>query len=340
MSTVEKLRAGARSWGMLAGALALGGLAFLVSSWYLAQRQARMEQDLLAKQGEKRQVVVATMALQPGETIGGQNMAIAMIPVVNLSEQAVTPDEFNLFDGKVLTTRMSAGEPLLNHFVAGLGAERFSDLLRDGERAVTIQVDELKSNDSMLTFGDRVDLLLMLEDEKADAGQKKPSTLVPLLENVRVLATGKRALVTREADLSGVQETSGSELNYSTITVGASAEDAARLLLARGLGEIVVLMRSRNDERPLNSTLLSREGLLTGASSAGAYEFFSGSNRDSGNLRSLLRQVSSTPTRDKPETSPLPGVLAPKPAPAAAPPQGPIDKSVPEDAKAAPTGAP
>ncbi len=337
MSTVDKLRAGARSWGLLAGALALGGLAFLISSWYLAQRQARMEQELLAQQGEKRQVVVATVAMQPGETIGGQNMAIAEIPVVNLSDQAVSPEEFGLFEGKVLTTRMSAGEPLLNHFVAGLGAERFSDLLRDGERAVTIEVDELKSNDSMLTFGDRVDLLLMLDDEKSEAGQKKPSTLVPLLENVRVLATGKRALVTREADLSGVQETPDSQLTYSTITVGATAEDAARLLLARGLGDIVVLMRSRTDERPLNSTLISREGLLTGSSSAGGYEFYSGSMVEAGSLRSALRQISSTVPR-KSAQSPVPAT--PPTAPAAAPPLGPVEKKNPEDAKVAPAGAP
>ena len=201
MSFTDKLRSGAQSWGLLAGATVLGLLAFFASTWYLQRRSQLMEDDLLAQQGEKRQIVVATTPLAPGAIVGADNMALAEAPVANLSEQAVGPDAFGAFEGKVLTRPMSPGEPLLNHFVAGFSVERFSDLLLEGERAVTISVDSIMSNDGMLVYGDRVDLMLLVAVEAADAGERKPDTLVPLLQNVRVLAVGQRALVTRDADL-------------------------------------------------------------------------------------------------------------------------------------------
>jgi pilus assembly protein CpaB len=339
---VDKVRSGARSWGLLAGALVLGLLAFAMSAWYLQRRQVAIENELMGQQGERRQVVVAQGDLKPGTVLSSQNMAIGEVPVKHLSGAAVTPEEFKMYDGKVLTSAMSEGEILLNHFVSGLGAERFSDLLTEGERAVTIQVDEVKSNENMLIFGDRVDLLLLTEQADENDSLKKNKVLNPLVENVRVLAVGRHALATRDADLTGTQTLDG--LAYSTLTVGVTVDDASRLLLGRDLGTIVVMMRNRADQKPLDGRLLDRAGLLAGGSTGrrGGFEFFSGSQLESGTLRAQIRPYVRSraaaqeggdalpPAKDAPGGPPAPPAEA-------APAVSPTAAVAPQ---AAPTGAP
>jgi len=315
MSVVEKVRSGARSWGLLGGAIVLGMLAFFASTWYLQRRSSAIESELFAMLGEKREVVVATMALEPGAVIGGDNMAIAEIPVVNLSEQAATPDLFSEYEGKVLIKPMSAGEPLLSHFVAGTSAERFSDLLREGERAITIAVDQIVSNDGMLIYGDRVDLMLLIEADSQAVGEKRPDKLLPLMQNVRVLAVGQRALVTRDADLSNDLQNPDADQSYSTLTIGVNADNAARLLLARDLGRITVMLRNRNDEKPFESKLLGRDGLLSGNADSGTFEFYAGSRVENGQLKPSIESVGKSTAdegRAPPIVAPPPPVEPPK----------------------------
>lgn len=321
MSVVEKIKSGARSWGLLGGAIVLGLLAFFASTWYLQRRSSAIESELFAMLGEKRPVVVATMPLAPGAIISGENMAIAEIAIVNLSEQAASPDAFADFEGKVLITPMSPGEPLLSHFVAGTSAERFSDLLLKGERAVTISVDEIMSNDGMLIYGDRVDLMLLIQEEGESAGEQKPDTLMPLLQNVRVLSVGKRALVTREADLSNDLQNPDVDQSYATLTVGVTADDAARLLLARDLGSITVMLRNRKDEEPFDSRLLGRDNLLSGNPDADTFEFYSGSQVDAGKLKLSVQSIDgkilsgsdSAPGSSAPESEAVPPESEPEP---------------------------
>jgi pilus assembly protein CpaB len=307
MSVAEKLRSGAKSWGLLGGAIILGMLAFFASTWYLQRRSSAIENEWFAMQGEKRSVVVASVPLTPGAILGADNMAAAEVPVINLSEQAVGVDYFGDYEGKVLITPMSAGEPLLSHFVAGTSAERFSDLLREGERAVTIPVDEIISNDGMLMHGDRVDLMLLIKKESQGTGQQEPDSLAPLLQNVRVLSVGKRALVTRDADFSGEMQDPSSDGSYTNLTIGVTADNAARLLLARNLGSITVMLRNRGDQKPFESQLLSRDGLLTGNPDAGTFEFFSGSQVSDGKLKLTVQTVDGK--------MPMPGASATPQAP-------------------------
>lgn len=312
MNLTDKLRSGATSWGLLASALVLGGLAFLAANWYLRQQQEALEQELLGQQGAKRAVVVATMPLAAGETLGGHNMAIAEIASVNLSERAVSPDDFSYYDGQVLRTPMSQGEPLLDHFVAGFGAERFSDLLVEGERAVTIAIDEIKSQDNMLVYGDRVDLLLLMEPESRSGGEQDKQKLAPLVENVRVLAIGRRALVSRDADFAPATDDPEADASYSTLTVGVPMQDASRLLLARDLGEIVVALRNRKDESPLRSDLLTGDGLLSRSGGEGSYLFYSNGLTEGGALKPAVQAVDKL-LQDATQAAPA------APAPAQAP---------------------
>lgn len=287
MSLKEKLAAAGRSWGLLVAALVLGVLAFVGSSYYLESRERALSDELFSQLEERRPVVVATVELAPGAVVSPQNMAVANVPVSHLSASAVTPDLFDHYAEKVLIAPMSPGEPLLHHFIAGDYAERFSDLLEPGERAVTLPIDEIKSNDGLLQLGDRVDLLLVAG---ANNGKASETELVPMVENVRVLATGRVPLVTRSADLPNEDAEADFGIGYSTVTVGVTADQATQLLLAKGLGDIVVLLRNRSDTAALEATALSAERMLGGARSD-AYDYFSGSQSDAGSLARSTRLV-------------------------------------------------
>jgi len=307
MSVKDKLAVAGRSWGLLVAAIALGAVAFWGSSYYLSSRERALTDELLSQLEERRQVVVATMDLAPGAVVSPQNMAVASVPVGHLSAAAVTPDLFDNYAERVLVAPMSPGEPLLHHFVAGNFAERFSDLLEPGERAITLPIDQIKSNDGLLQLGDRVDLLLVTGD---GGGKQSETELVPMVENVRVLATGRVPLATREADIAGgdpEEPLSG----YSTVTVGVSADQATQLLLAKDLGDIVVLLRNREDTEALQATALSAERVLGGARTD-AYEYFSGSQTQSGALTRSTRLVAKPADAAKPLNATL-EVLAPPP---------------------------
>ncbi|SDD69290.1 Flp pilus assembly protein CpaB [Aquimonas voraii] len=303
MKTKESLKSAAQSWGLLVAALALGVVAFFASNWYLSNKERALTDELLAQREGRRQVVVAKADLQPGVAVSGENMALAMVPDTHLSANAVTPEQFDAVANRVLVAPMSRGEPLLMHFVAGEFAERFSDLLLEGERAVTLPVDDLKSSEGMLEHGDRVDLLLLAEQEGGERSGGGGQSLYPLVENVRLLATGTSALATREADFGLQPEEGYAESTYSTVTVGVNAEQAAQLMLAKDMGTVVVLLRNRRDESPLEAESLSAETLLGGTRPGQSYSYIAGSNAEGGSLRPVVKQVSAPPRRRQPEAA-------------------------------------
>lgn len=320
MNVKQKIATVGQSWGLLIAAVVLGAVAFMASSYYLESRERALADELFGQQEQRRDVVVATVELAPGAVISGENMAVASVPIGHLSMSAVDPIQFDSFANRVLLAPMSPGEPLLAHFASGLNAERFSDLLEEGERAITLPVDSIKSNDGMLTFGDRIDLLLVLEGGRGSEAARQQ--LVPLVENVRVLATGQTPLATREADLPAGE---GDPDNiYSTVTVGVSAEQATQLLLAKDMGSVVVLLRNRTDEGPLQASTLSADGVLGGGRSDG-YEYFSGSQSQGGTLQPSNRIVAGR-TERRASIAPVP--------PANTAPAGEHDAAVSEPATA------
>jgi pilus assembly protein CpaB len=169
----------------------------------------------------------------------------------------------------------------------------------------------------MLTFGDRIDLLLVLEGGSGSEGARQQ--LVPLVENVRVLATGQTPLATRDADLPAGED--DPDNMYSTVTVGVSAEQATQLLLAKDMGSVVVLLRNRSDEGPLQASTLSADGVLGGGRSDG-YEYFSGSQSQGGTLQPSSRVVAGRTERRLPTaaTPPAPDAAAGEPEAASAEP--------------------
>ncbi|MFO1427983.1 MAG: Flp pilus assembly protein CpaB [Steroidobacteraceae bacterium] len=120
--------------------------------------------------------------------------------------------------------------------------------MQPGARAVTVPVDEVSSQGGLVRPGDRVDL--MLTEERQDDGERCVS-IRPLLESVRVLATGR---ATREPGTAAGNPDSGSERwtadSYSTMTLDVTPDQAQQLAAGQRLGDIVPMLRGEGDLAP------------------------------------------------------------------------------------------
>ncbi|XGA80310.1 Flp pilus assembly protein CpaB [Halomonas sp. CH40] len=228
-------------WLLIAGALMLGLLAFWLMRNYLDAQQEAIRQDLLGDQAKRIQVVVARGDLSPGDVISEATVAVAELPANHVPRLAIKPQDFGQVKGRVIDRAVSAGEMLQADFVSGLIVQRFSGLLSEGERAISVQISSLQSYSGMLLPGDFIDLYVLLPEKKSGNEPR----LVPVLERVKVLSAGAQPLRTADQSFQRLDESTS---QYNMITVGLQREKAERLALAREAGEIVFFMRNAEDE--------------------------------------------------------------------------------------------
>ncbi|WP_351079129.1 Flp pilus assembly protein CpaB [Shewanella sp. CAL98-MNA-CIBAN-0140] len=191
---------------------------------------------------------------------------------------------------------MIAGEPLLSHYVAGLGIESFSDLLREGERAVTLEIDNLNSASGMALPGDIVDLLLVTEkvvEDSEELADEPLKQIEPLLQKVRILSVDNISLVSQTQDFKmyGYEK---DFLEYSTITVGINFKDAAKVILAKELGEIVFMLRNSSDKTKVSNRAITsdfKQGRIKNSSRS--YKLYTSSKISNGEIKPITVNVIS-----------------------------------------------
>ncbi len=284
---VSKTKKLSGSWVVLLVSLVVGGIAFFFANMYLTNKEASLRDQIFGEQGAKAQVVVATTDLAPGDVIGPEIMAVAELPAEHVSKYSITPEYFDAVQGHVLDEYMSKGEPLLSHFISDLAIDRFSDLLSEGERAITLEVDEIISNSHMAVAGDYVDIYLLLSvDASGPSGDETTSdkkTLLPLLSRVKIIAVDNNSLMTRNQAYS--MPVSQEEAGYSNITIGVKAKDAAKLALAKESGLLYIFLRNAEDQKANSVDGIDTEFLYqTQAGGANSYKYYSSANASSGGI--------------------------------------------------------
>ncbi|WP_166253579.1 Flp pilus assembly protein CpaB [Marinobacter salicampi] len=235
-----------KTGGLLMAAVAFAGLAGWGALQYLEQREAELRNAAESLGGPSVEVVVAAMPAEIGTTISLENMAIADIPAMYLPQDAITPAQFQEVAGRALVVGLDEGRPLLRSYISGLShVNSFADLLPVGERAITLEVDELNATAGMLQAGDRIDLLLMPEAEEEGSAQSGPH-LHKLMENVTVLATGN--LTQSDAEFAKAAGVYPDSPFYGTVTIGVPVYQVTDVLMAREKGQLHVLLRNTGDD--------------------------------------------------------------------------------------------
>ncbi len=223
-------------------ALCLGGLAALLAVNYVQKTVAERTKDT----GDTVVVAVPKADLQQGTQITSDDLAARPVPVDLVPADAITPENADQFVGRVLRAPLPQGAPVSGAALVPL-YDQFSTVIKTGNVAYTMSVDETNSISGMVAPGDHVDILLTVDQEQGGA------RVLPLLENINVLATGTRV---------GEQPVDEENPGYSNITLELAPREAERLTVAGKAGGLRVMLRHNEDSSPFGLGGLTQKQLL------------------------------------------------------------------------------
>jgi len=208
------------SFGLLA---AYGIFSFL--------RQQRLESERF--RSSLQDVVVTTKDVPSGTTLTSD-----MVKTTSYLKSSIPAGAFSSLQqvtGKIAKTTLTAGEPILPSRLgdkAGLTV-----LLTPGHRAIAVRVNEIIGVSGFIVPNDRVDVIaLVAPPSAANEGAKQISKIV--LQNKRVLSVAQTVNEPKD----------GKPQVASSITLELTPEEAEKLSLASIEGQIVLALRSAQDE--------------------------------------------------------------------------------------------
>ncbi len=219
-------------------ALLIAGAAALYARTWVESRQAAPAATAAPSPAAGRMVLVAAVDLPAGSFLQPGSIRWQAWPDVELppsyfvkgvrgEDQAV---------GAVVRYALARGQPLTDSGLVKPGERGFlAAVLAPGMRAVSVPVDEASANAGLIFPGDRVDLVLAqsLTGEAAGGAARRAAETV--LEDVRVLAMGRR-LVAAAGEESSIQA--------RTVTLEVSPAGAERVALVTELGKLALSLRS------------------------------------------------------------------------------------------------
>ena len=230
---------------------AVAGVAAAASANHYLRDQVRLSEQAVRQRYATQDVVVASRDLARGQILDRSTLAMRAVPRAFIPADAVPAARAAELIGGRTAISLRRGTPVVP---AALLAERtsahLSEVLPAGQRALTIQVDQVNAVGGHLSAGDTVDLYYSQREERS-------TVLEPLLENVHVLATGSAT----EQPLGAESADDG----FSTVTLRVEAEQAARVILAEQTGRITVLLRATGDSGLAEVRTRNSRQLLTPA---------------------------------------------------------------------------
>ncbi len=246
-----------KTWLMLIVAIVLSLLTAWLSMQYLRFREQSMEAEIKARTQDKGgtvAVVVPIKALPPGTLLEENLVAARNISADFVYEDTITVAQFDALKGQALIRPVERGRPLRKADVREVFAD-FSGTLKAGRRAMTIAVDEMNSVSHMVEPGNMVDLMLVISSGQEPGGSNQ--TVVPFLDQIKVLATGQK--VTQDDPATASTERRRS---YSNLTLEVTPTQAARLALAQELGKLRAVLRNEKDRQEVDFETVSANNLL------------------------------------------------------------------------------
>ncbi len=231
---------------LFVGAIIAGLAAAFLANSFISTKIAD-HKTALDKQYTSIEIVVPTKNLRKGTILDASVLAVRKVPRAFIHQDTVLPGTVADVVTHQLVHPVNKGEPLLMSHMSKSRGKGFSSLIEDGNRALTFPVDIIKSVSGMLRPGDRIDLLMTLDDNKI----KKT---LPLLVGVEVLATGEQV----------DEEFTNNEVSarYQTITLLVTSENASRIILANQAADLSVVLRSPNDNGPTFAEAMTVSRLL------------------------------------------------------------------------------
>lgn len=225
---------------LLLGALISGGAGWYFTQAHIEQEKSAFQNDINRKL-KAVQVVVAAVDLPAGTVISVENAVMREMPQNFIHKNAVHPNRFDAaLAGRQLMHPVRAGEAILDIHVSQVKVDGLSSLLEEGQRAVTIPVTTLDINSGFLNPGDHVDVYITVKDGVRDR-------TVPLVENVRVLASGTNLDDGVPVSVKQNQKDNKRQQVATELTLAVTPLGATRILHGQTVGQLAVLLRRPDD---------------------------------------------------------------------------------------------
>lgn len=208
-----------------------------------------VSQIALAGGGQYEQIVVAAANLSLAETVTNQHVKLVPWPKASVPEGAVR--KLQDAEGRVVRGSILAGEPLIDAKLApelsGKGGI-MPMLVPEGQRGVTIKLDEAVREGGFLLPSSRVDVLVSMP--KAPGSQEKIAKVI--LQDVTVLAAGQI-----------VELRDNKPVTNTTVTLALTPQQTERLAVAQAEGKLMLVQRNLRDTQVVRTTGATPTSLLT-----------------------------------------------------------------------------
>lgn len=242
---------------LLAGAVGLGLLAALLSVSYVQKRAEEARLAATPQSAPQVQVVVPMRDIAAGDIVTARDMVSRGMPEDLAPVDALVPGSHEAFVGRIARTPIRRGTPISAGALIA-PQEQFSRIVSPGRVAYNFSVNENNSISGMVMPGDRIDILMTYKETKGSDGlregpdQQGGGRVVPLLENILVLATGVQA-----TELPGDERPS-----FSSVTLELDPRQAEQLTIAQKTGEMRVVLRNLEDRTPFGLSGMTERSLL------------------------------------------------------------------------------
>jgi pilus assembly protein CpaB len=241
---------------MIGFAVLFGLLAvFVAQSWLTSQTEMRMKSlEAQKKPMATQTVVVASKALRFGNEVSSGSLKEIPWPegAVPIGAFARIADVIGSNGRRVVLTAIEANEAILSSKITGPGQRAtLSATLQDGMKAVTIRVNDVEGVAGFVLPGDRVDIALTRQMDKAAA------TTDVVLQNTRVLAIDQTA-----------DERNDKPSVVKAVTLEVDTASAQKLALAASVGTLSLMLRKAGEVVAESTRRISLGDLANGTAPA------------------------------------------------------------------------
>lgn len=264
---------------LLIAALLAAGVSW-IAYYYLQQREAAMKEEISAKgkahTRPRVNVAVPISDVPVGTVLNDTNFVSRPVEEDLVYPDTVLASDFSSMEGLKLARPILRGRPLR---LSDLVAPEVSDvaaILPAGQRAMTIEIDNLNSIAHTLRPNHRIDLFLLTKGARHDGGANEGDASLEqatlFMQDMIVLATG-----TEFRDVAGAEagaatkmarpgEVPGKEKEFDTVTLLVTPKEAARLMVGQKMGSYRVVLRGTRDRAPVALATLRGADMLPATS--------------------------------------------------------------------------
>ena len=192
--------------------------------------------EVVKVESEAVPIAVAAVDLQWGTQLKPE-----MIKTTPFLKESLPEGHFTRtadLNNRIVIATLKKGEPVVEHRLAPISIKTggVSAVLKSGKRAVAVKGDKIIGISGFINPGNRVDVLVTLEDPKTKLDKTKV-----VLENIPVLATGTQIQRNEKGEPAPVD----------VYTLEVTLEDAENLSLAASQGKLQFALRNITDTEPV-----------------------------------------------------------------------------------------